>query len=122
MSNSIQSSLRFNLENKAIAINTTSLSTALIFILQIPCLGISCTCKKTRVVASSCVQGTMKLQLHGWLQITVSSKAHIINSFSSKILLAMAFEGKRNDSDLFYLFEERHASTLVVANYFQLFF
>ena len=77
------------------------MSTVLILILQMPCLDISCTCKKTRVSASSCVQGTVKLVLYGWLQITVSSKAHIINLLSSKFLIMMTFERKRNNSDLF---------------------
>ena len=101
MSNSIQLSLGFNMEYKAIAITTTSVSTDLFLIMWMPCLDITCTCTNPCVSASSCVQGKKKLLLYGWLQITVSSKAHIINLLWLKLLLSMTFERKRNNSDSF---------------------
>ena len=89
------------MEYKAIALNTTSVSTDLFLIMWTPCLDISCTCTNPRVLASSCAQGKIKLLLCGWLQITVSSKAYTINLLWLKLLLSMTFERKRNNSDSF---------------------
>ena len=102
--NSTQRSLRLNLEIKTIAITTTSASNVPILIFRMPCLDISCSCKKNSCVSLQLCTRYNKAPviplISDYCFITVSSKAHIISLPSSK-LLPIAFERKQKNSDFF---------------------